>query len=160
MDFSEARDLFVNIFEILRPNCKFSDYELILEKPKGLNAKCPKLEFPPWTDGGADQRRRSAAARSPEYGLRPLRCTKAHRRGCKRDRGARRSRLGPHRSSGGGVATGRRGGVKRSREARWGGVPARERRREGLGEVWGASGVVRVAFIGPGEGTGGGGWLE
>jgi hypothetical protein len=55
------------------------------------------------------------------------------------------------------VATGRRGGVKRSREARWGGVPAWERRREGLSEVWGAPGVIGVAFIGPGEGAGGGG---
>jgi hypothetical protein len=55
------------------------------------------------------------------------------------------------------VATGRRGGTKRSREACWGGVPARERSREGLSEVWGAPGVVGVAFIGPGEGVGGGG---
>jgi hypothetical protein len=51
------------------------------------------------------------------------------------------------------VATGRRGDVKRSWEARWGGVPARERRRKGLGEVWGAPGVIGVAFIGPREGT-------
>jgi hypothetical protein len=56
------------------------------------------------------------------------------------------------------VATGRRGGVKMSREARWVGVPARERRREGLGEVWSAPGVVGVAFIGSGEDTGG--WLK
>jgi hypothetical protein len=34
--------------------------------------------------------------------------------------------------------TGRRGGAKKSRETRWGGVPTRERRREGLGEVWSA----------------------
>jgi hypothetical protein len=47
------------------------------------------------------------------------------------------------------------GGVKRSRETRWGGVSAREKRREELGEVWGASGIVGVAFIGPGEGAGG-----
>jgi hypothetical protein len=53
------------------------------------------------------------------------------------------------------VAIRRRGGAKRSREARWGGVLARERRREGLGEVWGAPGVVGVAFIGPEEGAGG-----
>jgi hypothetical protein len=46
------------------------------------------------------------------------------------------------------------GGVKRSRETRWGGVPTWERRREGLGEVWGAPGVVEVAFIGLGEGAG------
>jgi hypothetical protein len=49
-------------------------------------------------------------------------------------------------------------GVKRSRETRWGGVPTRERRREGLGEVWGAPGVIGVAFIGPEEGVGG--WPE
>jgi hypothetical protein len=42
VDFSEARDLFVNIFQILRPNYKFLDYGLILEKPRGLSAKCPK----------------------------------------------------------------------------------------------------------------------
>jgi hypothetical protein len=182
VEFSEARDLFVNIFQILRPNCKFLDCGLILEKPRGLSAKCLKLEFlgiiflketrgpsprvvnrpgargPPWTDGGADRRHRSATARSPKYDLRPLRCTKAHRQGCKRERGARGSRLGPHRSSGGGVATGQYGGAKRSREARWGGVPAWERRREGLSEVSGAPGVVGVAFIKPGEGTGG--WPE
>jgi hypothetical protein len=46
VDFSEARDLFVNIFQILGPNCKFLDLGLILEKPRGLSAKCPKLEFP------------------------------------------------------------------------------------------------------------------
>jgi hypothetical protein len=52
-----------------------------------------------WTEG--------TAARSPKLGLRPLRCAKAHRRGRKRRRGARGARLGPHRSSGGAVATGR-----------------------------------------------------
>jgi hypothetical protein len=45
VDFSEARDLFVNIFQILGLNCKFLDCGLILEKPRGLSAKCPKLEF-------------------------------------------------------------------------------------------------------------------
>jgi hypothetical protein len=45
VDFSEARDLFVNIFQILGPNCKFLDCGLILQKPRGLSAKCPKLEF-------------------------------------------------------------------------------------------------------------------
>jgi hypothetical protein len=169
VDFSESRDLFVNIFQILGPNCKFLDCGLILEKSRGLNAKCPKLEFlgiiflketrgpsprtvngaghvrgPPWTDGGTDRRRGSVAARSPEYGLRPLWCTKAHRRGRQRERGARGSRLGPHRSSGGGVVTGRCGGAKRSQEARWGGVPAREGGEEGgsvrCGVLWGSSG--------------------
>jgi hypothetical protein len=55
---------------------------------------------PPWTDGVADRGCQSVVARSPEYGLRPLRCTKAHRRGRNRERRARGARLGPHRSSG------------------------------------------------------------
>ena len=42
VDFSEARDLFVNIFQILGPNYKFFDCGLILEKQRGLSAKCPK----------------------------------------------------------------------------------------------------------------------
>jgi hypothetical protein len=45
VDFSEARDLFVNIFQILKPNNKFLDCRLILEMTRGLSAKCPKLEF-------------------------------------------------------------------------------------------------------------------
>jgi hypothetical protein len=51
----------------------------------------------PWTDGGADRGCQSVVARSPKYGLRPLRCTKAHRRGRNRERGARGARFGPHR---------------------------------------------------------------
>jgi hypothetical protein len=47
-------------------------------------------------------------ARSPELDLQPLRCTKARRRGRKRERGARGARLGPHWSSGGAVEAGRR----------------------------------------------------
>jgi hypothetical protein len=56
------------------------------------------------------------------------------------------------------VTTGRCGGVVVVEEARWGGVPARERRREELGEVWSALGVLGVAFIRPGEDAGG--WPE
>jgi hypothetical protein len=41
-DFSEARDLFVNIFQILGPNCKSTDCGLISEKQRGLSAKSAK----------------------------------------------------------------------------------------------------------------------
>jgi hypothetical protein len=42
VDFSEARDLFVNIFQILGPNCKSMDCGLISEKVRGLSAKSVK----------------------------------------------------------------------------------------------------------------------
>jgi hypothetical protein len=49
VDFSEARDLFVNIFQILRPNCIIMDYGLISEKQRGLSAKSaktgPRVDF-------------------------------------------------------------------------------------------------------------------
>jgi hypothetical protein len=47
------------------------------------------------------------AARSPELGLRPLWCTKAHRQGRDKERSAWRARLGPHRGSGGVEEAGR-----------------------------------------------------
>jgi hypothetical protein len=43
VDFSEARDLFVNIFQILRPNCKITDCRLISKKQRGLSAKSAKI---------------------------------------------------------------------------------------------------------------------
>jgi hypothetical protein len=42
VNFSEARDLFVVIFQIPRPNCKIMDRGLILEKLRGPFAKFPK----------------------------------------------------------------------------------------------------------------------
>jgi hypothetical protein len=44
VDFSEARDLFVNIFQISGPNCKIMDCGLILEKQRGLSAKSANLD--------------------------------------------------------------------------------------------------------------------
>jgi hypothetical protein len=38
VDFSEARDLFVIIFQIPGHNCKIMDCELLLKKPRGLFA--------------------------------------------------------------------------------------------------------------------------
>jgi hypothetical protein len=46
VDFSESRDLFVIIFQILGPNYKIMDCGLILKKLRGLYEKCQKLEFP------------------------------------------------------------------------------------------------------------------
>jgi hypothetical protein len=42
VDFSEARDLFVNIFQILDLTAKIVDRGLILENPRGLSAKLAK----------------------------------------------------------------------------------------------------------------------
>jgi hypothetical protein len=42
VDFSEARDLFVNIFQILDLTAKIVDHGLILENPRGLSAKSAK----------------------------------------------------------------------------------------------------------------------
>jgi hypothetical protein len=48
-DFSEARDLFVNIFQISDLTAKIVDRGLILEKPRGLSAKSaksgPRVDF-------------------------------------------------------------------------------------------------------------------
>jgi hypothetical protein len=44
MDFPEARDLFVNIFQISGPNCKITDCGLISEKQWGLSAKYANLD--------------------------------------------------------------------------------------------------------------------
>jgi hypothetical protein len=50
MDFSEASDLFVNIFQVSGQTAKISDHGLISEKPKGLSAKSaksgPRVDFP------------------------------------------------------------------------------------------------------------------
>jgi hypothetical protein len=44
VDLSEARDLFVNIFQILRPNCKILGLWVDFEKAEG--PKCKMSEIP------------------------------------------------------------------------------------------------------------------
>jgi hypothetical protein len=95
----------------------------------------PGALSPPWTNGGADRRCRSTAARSPEYGLRPLRCTKAHRRERKSERGATGARLGPHWSSGSGMEVGRWRCRTGGGDARWKRGSSVERSEERMGEV-------------------------
>jgi hypothetical protein len=50
VDFSEARDLFVNIFQISDRTAKIPDCGLISKKPEGLSAKFakfgPRVDFP------------------------------------------------------------------------------------------------------------------
>jgi hypothetical protein len=53
-------------------------------------------------------RTEGTAARLPELGLWPLQCAKARWWGSKMERGARGTRLGSHRSSGGAMEAGRR----------------------------------------------------
>jgi hypothetical protein len=50
----------------------------------------PGTLSPPWTNGSVDRGGApDVVARSPELGLRPLRCTKTHRWGSNRERRAR-----------------------------------------------------------------------
>jgi hypothetical protein len=71
VDFSEARDLFVIIFQIPRSDYKFLDCRLILEKNEGPKCKMSKIGFSgnyfpkgnmwtkstsPWTPSGAGPR--------------------------------------------------------------------------------------------------------
>jgi hypothetical protein len=44
VDFSEARDLFVNIFQILGPNCKILGLRVYFGKAEGPN--CQMSEIP------------------------------------------------------------------------------------------------------------------
>jgi hypothetical protein len=120
-----------------------------LEKPRGLNAKCPKLDFVrivflketrgppepgPWLAGRGRWHR---AHRS--FGLRPLRFPRAPAKGGgERGSGVRGVWWAAHRGASGGVAAGHRGGAVAVRKIRWLGIPARERRREKRGEVWSA----------------------
>jgi hypothetical protein len=149
VDFSEARDLFLNIFRILDLTAKIVDHGLISENLRGLSAKSaksgPRVNFTKvhgplckiykiiritnyfptvnpvhrvnarWTRAGRAVHHGSTVARtdgttvrSPELGLRPLRCDKARRRGRKMESEARGTRLRSHRSSGGAVEAGRR----------------------------------------------------
>jgi hypothetical protein len=61
-----------------------------------------------------------------------------------------------HRDLGSGDTAARRGHGKLGGE----GFRCEGGEERGSVRMWGAPGVIRVAFIGPGKGAGGGGWLE
>jgi hypothetical protein len=62
VDFSEPRDLFVNIFQISGRTAKILDRGLISEKPEGLSAKSAKSER-----GLISQKSRGLFARFSKY---------------------------------------------------------------------------------------------
>jgi hypothetical protein len=114
VDFSEARDLFRIIFQIPGLNCKFLDCRLISKKPRGLSAKCLKLDFlgivflkeNSWTESTSSWTTRAPVHHglasvadwrgSPELGRRAPRSTKAHHDCTGRTGSSPRFGLGPH----------------------------------------------------------------
>jgi hypothetical protein len=94
------------------------------------------------------------AARSPELGLRPLRCAKAHRRGRNGERSTRGTRRAAHRGTRGGVAAGHRQCKIEGGGAQWKLRSSTERRVERAGEVRSDPGVVLAFYRGWGGGLG------
>jgi hypothetical protein len=102
VDFTKVQGPLCKIFEIIR----ITNYFPMVNPVHRVHARWTRagraVHHEPtvaWTEG--------TAARSPELGLRPLRCTEAHRRGRKMERGVQGTRLGPHRGSGGTEEAGR-----------------------------------------------------
>jgi hypothetical protein len=113
----------VDFPKVQGPLCKISEISEIMNYFLTDNSWIGSTS--PWTGrartvycGPMPARTTGTAARSPELGLRPLRCTEARRRGRKTVREAHGARLGPHRNSSGVEEDGRRRG-------RLGGVGAR-----------------------------------
>jgi hypothetical protein len=102
-------------------------------------------------------RTEGTAVRSPELGLRPLRCTEAHRQGRNREREMWETRLGPHQGSGGAEEAGR----QRCRTGRWRrsvrGLLRWGERKIGAGERCGEARGRCSPFIGAGGAPGRGG---
>jgi hypothetical protein len=102
----------VNFTKVQGPLCKISEIIRITTYFPTVN---PVHQVHAWWTGAGRAvhhgptvaRTDGMAACSPELGLRPLRCTKARRRGRKMEREARGTRLRSHQSSGGVVEAGR-----------------------------------------------------
>jgi hypothetical protein len=100
----------VNFTKVQGPLCKISE---IIRITNYFPTVSPMHQVHAWWTGAGRAVHRGptvartdgTAACSPELGLRPLWCAKAHRRGRKMERG---TQLGSHRSSGGAVEAGRR----------------------------------------------------
>jgi hypothetical protein len=101
VDFTKVQGPLCKISEIIR----ITNYFPTVNPVHRVHAR--------WTGAGRAVHRgptvartEGTAAHSPELGLRPLRCAKAHQRGRKMERGARGTRLGSHQSSGGTMEAG------------------------------------------------------
>jgi hypothetical protein len=135
VDFTKVQGLLCKISEIIR----ITNYFPMVNPVHRVHAR--------WTEAGRAVHRgptvawtEGTTAHSPELGLRPLRCAKAHRRGRKMERGARGTRLGSHRSSGGAVEAGRRW----CRTGKWR-RSVRGLLRRGEGEIGAVRGAVTLS---------------
>jgi hypothetical protein len=117
--FGKWLGVFLKIFLKIRgASCKYVGCGLILEKMRGLSAKCREMGFSmnyfveekPVDHAGPVHHGSVAIATrgsSPELSLQPLRCPRAPTKGQGRKREARGSRLRAHRGSEGGGALAR-----------------------------------------------------
>jgi hypothetical protein len=151
--FLRLRTFLELFFKFQGPNCEIRNCGLILEKMRGLSAKCRKWNIRELFLQGKSRglspravdhvqprsmvdRPWTAALSSPELGLRPLRCPRAPAKGRERGSGTRGTRWSAHRSSGSSETAGRRrselqcGARSGSRSGEMGARMSAVRRRE------------------------------
>jgi hypothetical protein len=104
VDFKETHGLLCKI----PGNIDSTNYFPMVKVVDRVHTSVNREQSRPTVDHGHRPGQRVSERGGAFTGVRPLRCTKAHRWGRNRERRARRARLGPHWSSGGGVEAGRR----------------------------------------------------